>query len=185
MSQRSPYNAPLSGGLVVEASAGTGKTYTLTTLLARLVVEVPHRVDDILIVTFTVAATGELRTRVWETLCAARDATSGRGAATDQARELAEHWQRAGLLEAAEARLTRAIRDFDRANITTIHGFCQRALGEFALEAGLPFRFSVSGDGALAVESATRDFWRREMAGEPVSAARVRQGPQVPVGPKR
>ncbi|MCY4013058.1 MAG: exodeoxyribonuclease V subunit beta [Gammaproteobacteria bacterium] len=168
MSARSPYTAPLNGGLVVEASAGTGKTYTLTTLVARLVVEAHHRIDDLLIVTFTVAATGELRTRVWETLCAARDAAAGRTAATSQARELAGHWRKAGLLDAAEARLTRAIRDFDRANITTIHGFCQRALGEFALEAGLPFRFGVSGDGALEVESAARDFWRKEMAGEPV-----------------
>ena len=163
------YEAPLSGGLVVEASAGTGKTYTLTTLVARMVVEAAYRIDDLLIVTFTVAATGELHTRVWETLRAARDAASGRTAATGQARELAEHWQRSGDSDIAEERLTRAIRDFDRANITTIHGFCQRALGEFALEAGLPFKFGVSGDGALEVESATRDFWRREIAGEPVS----------------
>ena len=173
MSQRdihqTPYDAPLSGGLVVEASAGTGKTYTLTTLVARLLVETTHRIDDLLIVTFTVAATGELRTRVWETLCAARDAAAGRTAATSQARELAEHWQLSGHANIAEERLTRAVRDFDRANITTIHGFCQRALSEFALEAELPFKFAVSGDGALEVESATRDFWRREMASEPVS----------------
>ena len=166
---QTPYDAPLSGGLVVEASAGTGKTYTLTTLVARLVVEADYRIDDLLIVTFTVAATGELRTRVWETLRGARDAAAGRTAATGQAQELAEHWQRSGHADDAEERLTRAIRDFDRANIITIHGFCQRALGEFALEAGLPFKFGVSGDGALAVESATRDFWRQEMAGEPVS----------------
>ena len=166
---QSPYDAPLNGGLVVEASAGTGKTYTLTTLVARLVVEAGYRIDDLAVLTFTVAATGELRTRVWETLCAARDAASGRIAATRQAGELVEHWRRSGMSDDPEGRLTRAIRDFDRANITTIHGFCQRALSEFALEAGLPFKFGVSGDGALAVESATRDFWRREMAGEPVS----------------
>ena len=165
---QTPYDAPLTGGLVIEASAGTGKTYALTTLVARLVVETTHRIDDLLIVTFTVAATGELRTRVWETLRTARDAVSGRPAATSQAQELAEHWQRLGMSGGAGERLTRAIRDFDRANITTIHGFCQRALGEFALEAGLPFNFGVSGDGALEVESATRDFWRQEMAGEPV-----------------
>ena len=166
---QSPYDVPLAGGLVIEASAGTGKTYTLTTLVARLVVETTHRIDDLLIVTFTVAATGELRTRVWETLRTARDAASGRPAATRQAQELAEHWQRSGMSSAASERLTRAIRDFDRANITTIHGFCQRALGEFALEAGLPFKFGVSGDGALEVESAARDFWRRGMVDQPVA----------------
>ena len=166
---QSPYDAPLDGALVVEASAGTGKTYTLTTLVARLVVETSHRIDDLLIVTFTVGATGELRTRVWDTLCAARNAAAGGEVATSQAGELAEHWQRRGWSDVAEERLTRAVRDFDRANITTIHGFCQRALGEFALEAGLPFKFGVSGDGALEVESATRDFWRRGMVAEPVS----------------
>ena len=166
-----PLTAPLDGRLLVEASAGTGKTYTLTTLAARLVVEAGHRIENLLIVTFTVAATGELRTRIWQTLYAARDAVrDATAAANDQARELAAHWRRAGIADAeAEARLTRAIRDFDRANITTIHGFCQRALAEFALHAGLPFAFAVSGDAALEVESAARDFWRRRMVQEPVA----------------
>ena len=163
--------APLDGGLLVEASAGTGKTYTLTTLAARQVIEAGHRIENLLVVTFTVAATGELRTRIWQTLHAARDAVRVAAAdANDQARELAAHWRRAGIGDAeAEARLTRAIRDFDRANITTIHGFCQRALAEFALHAKLPFAFSVSGDAALEVESATRDFWRQRMVQEPVA----------------
>ena len=166
-----PLTVALDGRLLVEASAGTGKTYTLTTLAARLVVEAGHRIENLLIVTFTVAATGELRTRIWQTLYAARDAVrDATAAANDQARELAAHWRRAGIADAeAEARLTRAIRDFDRANITTIHGFCQRALAEFALHAGLPFAFAVSGDAALEVESAARDFWRRRMVQEPVA----------------
>ena len=69
-----PLTAPLDGRLLIEASAGTGKTYTLTTLATRLVVEAGHGIEDLLIVTFTVAATGELRTRIWQTLHAARDA---------------------------------------------------------------------------------------------------------------
>ena len=166
---QTPYDASLLDGLIVEASAGTGKTYTLTTLVARLLAETSHRIDDLAVVTFTVAATGELRTRVWETLRAALDAVSGRTARTQQARELAEHWRQADLQGQARTRLMQAIRDFDRANITTIHGFCQRALREFALDAGLPFKFGVSGDGELEMESATHDFWRRAMAPEPVA----------------
>ena len=164
-----PVSAPLDGGLLIEASAGTGKTHTLTTLAARLVVEARRGVEDLLVVTFTVAATGELRTRIWQTLHAARDAVRDDAAgAGGQAGELAAHWRGAGI-DQAEARLTRAIRDFDRATITTIHGFCQRALAEFALYAALPFGFKVSGDAALEVESATRDFWRRRMVHEPVA----------------
>ena len=124
-----PLAAPLDGGLLVEASAGTGKTYTLTTLAARLVVEAGHRIDDLLIVTFTVAATGELRTPHLATLHAARAAVRDAAAgADDQARELAAHWRRLGI-ESPDARLTRAIRDFDRANITTIHGFLPARAG--------------------------------------------------------
>ena len=164
-----PLTAPLDGSLLVEASAGTGKTYTLTTLAARLLVEAGHGIEDLLVVTFTVAATGELRTRIWQTLHAARDAVRDPAAeAGEQARGLAAHWRRTGV-EHADVRLTRAIRDFDRATITTIHGFCQRALAEFALHAELPFAFAVSGDAALEVESATRDFWRRRMVREPVA----------------
>ena len=164
-----PLTAPLDGGLLIEASAGTGKTHTLSTLAARLVVEAGHGIEDLLIVTFTAAATGELRTRIWQTLHAARNAVRADSAVGGgQGRELAAHWRDAGIGH-AEARLTRAIRDFDRAAITTIHGFCQRALAEFALHARLPFAFRVSGDAALEVESATRDFWRRHMVQEPVA----------------
>ena len=100
-----PISAPLDGALLVEASAGTGKTHTLTTLAARLVVEARRGIEDLLIVTFTVAATGELRTRIWQTLHAARDAVRDDSAVGGgQARELAAHWRGAGI-DHAEARL--------------------------------------------------------------------------------
>ncbi len=161
-----PLTRSLDGDLIIEASAGTGKTYTLTTLVARLIVEADRNIDELLIVTFTISAAGELRERVWRTLQAARRALAEPGAVVDgQARELAQRWRNVGIPDAdAAIRLTSAIRDFDRANITTIHGFCQRALSEFALNAGIPFRFQVSGDDALAVAAATQDFWRQNMA---------------------
>ena len=59
-----PNNAPLSGRILVEASAGTGKTYAITTLFVRLLLEQDLRVDQILVVTFTEAATAELKDRV-------------------------------------------------------------------------------------------------------------------------
>jgi len=158
--------APLDRGLLIEASAGTGKTYTLTTLIARLIVEEGRSLDELLIVTFTISAAGELRDRVWRTLHAARSALGTAASTTNgQAGDLARSWRSRGIPEEdAAIRLTSAIRDFDRANITTIHGFCQRALSEFALHAGLPFRFQVSGNDELDVASATRDFWRQNMA---------------------
>ncbi len=161
-----PLTRSLDGDLIIEASAGTGKTYTLTTLVARLIVEAGRSIDELLIVTFTISAAGELRERVWRTLQAARRALAEPGAPVDgQAGELAQRWRSIGIEDAdAARRLTGAIRDFDRANITTIHGFCQRALSEFALHAGIPFHFQVSGNDALGVAAATQDFWRQNMA---------------------
>ncbi len=164
--RRSAMEAPLNGDLLIEASAGTGKTYALTTLVARLIVEAKRSIDELLVVTFTISAAGELRDRVWKTLHEARRALADpRADASTQARELTENWRGASIRRAdATGRLTSALRDFDQANITTIHGFCQRALIEFALPAGIPFRFRVTGDDALGVAAATRDFWRHGMA---------------------
>ena len=164
------FDRPLDADLLIEASAGTGKTYALTTLVARLIVEERLGIDRLLIVTFTISAAGELRTRVRRLLQAARRAASGAGADPDsQAGKLRRRWRRCGIEDAdALRRLTRAVRDLDGANIATIHGFCQRTLVEFALHAGTPFSFEVSGGDALAVGDAVRDFWRRRMVGEPV-----------------
>ena len=74
---RRPINVPLDRDLLVEASAGTGKTYALTTLVARLIVESGWRIDKLLIVTFTIAATGELRSRIRSTLRDALNAAQG------------------------------------------------------------------------------------------------------------
>ena len=166
------FRAPLDADLPIDASAGTGKTYALTTLVARLIAEEDRRIDELLVVTFTVAAAGELRARVRRTLHEARRTAAGadaQGGDDDQAPRLREAWRRANVTdEQARERLVRALRDIDRATITTIHGFCQQALNEFALPAGIPFVFKVSGDDALAVGDAVRDFWRRRMVDEPI-----------------
>src|ERR687895_418033 len=92
---------PLPTGVtVLEASAGTGKTYAIAALAARYVAD-GTPLGDLLLVTFTRMATGELRERVRERLVSA------------ERRE----------------RLVRAVADFDAATITTIHGFCQEVLG--------------------------------------------------------
>ena len=164
------FNRTLDTDLLIEASAGTGKTYALTTLVVRLIVEERFSIDRLLIVTFTISAAGELRTRIRRLLQAARRAAAGTEVdTTSQAGRLRQRWRDCGIENAnALSRLTSAVRDLDRANITTIHGFCQRTLVEFALHTGTPFSFEVSGDDALAVGDAARDFWRRRMAGEPV-----------------
>ena len=169
-----PLDVPLDGDLLVEASAGTGKTYALTTLVARLIVETGWRIDDLLIVTFTVAATGELRTRVRNALRDALEVARGRDEGDPLAGDLVLRWRDARIdRDEIESRLARAIHDFDRANILTIHGFCQRVLAQFAFDAHIPFGFGVSGDDRADVAAATRDFWRQHIAPESIPLLEV------------
>ncbi len=110
---------PVDGHVVIEASAGTGKTFALQHLVADLVLG-GTPLDEILVVTFTEKATREMRSRVRTTLA---------GVA-----------RRAGLSEEARVRLTEAVLEFDRAPLFTIHGFCQRVLSEHALRTRQPIR---------------------------------------------
>src|SRR5690606_5715485 len=125
----------LQGLNVIEANAGTGKTWTITALYVRLLLEARAAVDSILVVTFTEAATGELRDRLRKRLADTRTAFElGTAEANDG--------YTAALLERVERhdeallRLTSALRDFDQAPIYTIHAFCQRVLGDRAFESG-------------------------------------------------
>jgi exodeoxyribonuclease V beta subunit len=132
---------PLPTGIsVLEASAGTGKTYTIAALAARYVAEgVP--LERLLLVTFTRMATGELRERVRERLIRVRDGLAQRVAglpapAGDPIAMLFAE-DPAELLQLRCDRLTRAVSDFDAATIATTHGFCQEVLAGLGIAADL------------------------------------------------
>ena len=139
----------LDGVQLIEASAGTGKTFTLATLVTRLVVERGFTLGQILAVTFTDAATQELRARLRKRLALAADLAQGLlvGPAPTASedpetaltlcilqRQLA-HEDAARL----HARLRRAENEIDLAAVFTIHGFCARVLSEYALQTGQAF----------------------------------------------
>jgi exodeoxyribonuclease V beta subunit len=113
------------GRAAIEASAGTGKTFTLAALAARYVAEDGVDVGELLVVTFTRAAAAELRERVRSRLTDAAHALRT-GDATERD-EVTEHLL-AEDRELRAARLEAAITDFDAATITTIHGFAQQVL---------------------------------------------------------
>ncbi len=122
---------PLPTGVtVLEASAGTGKTYTIAALAARYVAE-GTPLDRLLLVTFTRMATGELRERVRERLVGVERglglALSGTGGHRDEVISLLADGPRAQVHLRRE-RLARALADFDAATIATTHGFCQEML---------------------------------------------------------
>jgi exodeoxyribonuclease V beta subunit len=152
---------PLEGLRLIEASAGTGKTHTLADLYLRLLLEKELTVAQVLVVTFTVAATAELRDRIRRRLEAARGAFL-RGVPADPSDAalvglLARFPQRS----AAARRLAQAVQGFDEAVILTIHGFCQRVLRESAFESGQPFEIELVPDEGEILQEIVDDFWRR------------------------
>ena len=150
-----------TGRSLIEASAGTGKTWTLTALYARLLLEKQLSVGQILVVTFTTAATAELRERIRKRL-AELLAVYEQGPG-DDALLNALHAQYPDA--ASHRRLLLAVHGFDEAAIFTIHGFCQRALQDAAFEAGGDFDNELTQDDREIIDALLADLWRHELAG--------------------
>ena len=180
------FSFPLHGERLIEASAGTGKTYTIAGLYLRLLLghgangtahNAPLLVENILVVTFTEAATGELRDRIRQHIYDARRAFE-RGEATEGDEITAQllldipveqHKQAAQTLLNAE-------RQMDEASIYTIHSFCQRMLKQNAFESGSLFSNELITDDSKLKFQATADFWRREFYPLSKSATKVIRG---------
>ncbi|SEC93059.1 exodeoxyribonuclease V subunit beta [Pseudomonas anguilliseptica] len=149
-----------TGRSLIEASAGTGKTWTLTALYARLLLEKQLNVSQILVVTFTTAATAELRERIRKRLAELLVVyEQGPG---DDALLNALHAQYPDA--ASHRRLLLAVHGFDEAAIFTIHGFCQRALQDAAFEAGGDFDNELTFDDREIIDALLADLWRHELA---------------------
>jgi len=146
---------------LVEASAGTGKTYAIAMLVLRAIVEQGIAIDKILIVTFTKAATEELRGRIRTRLVEGRDLLSGIVQTPDTT---LENWA-AGVVdkESALRHLKLALCDIDCAGIFTIHSFCQRMLLDQALESGQLFDVELLADISLVRSEVADDFWRNHI----------------------
>lgn len=151
---------PLHGLQMIEASAGTGKTWTIAALYLRLLLERALPVEKILVVTYTNAATAELRARIRQRLLEAQQACAAGGELVDPV--LSDILTRVPQAH-AQVLLTLALESFDLAAIHTIHGFCQRALAERAFESGLPFESELASDDRRVLHEAVEDFWRREI----------------------
>jgi exodeoxyribonuclease V beta subunit len=147
-----------SGRLVIDASAGTGKTYSLSALVVRHVAERGVEASELLVVTFTRAAAAELRDRTRRVLVESL-------AALDSGRVPNSHPWMQVLLDPDEAETTRrreriaaVIANFDEATITTIHGFCQQALRQLGLRSGSPLNSELGESGTAVVDEVCRDL---------------------------
>ena len=149
-----PLRLPLTGERLIEASAGTGKTFTIAALYLRLLLGLgeenafprPLSVEELLVVTFTEAATEELRGRIRANIHELRIACvrgqSDNPLYSSLLDEIADKPHAAKTLLLAE-------RQMDEAAIFTIHGFCQRMLSLNAFESGMPFELKLIEDESL------------------------------------
>ncbi len=173
-----PFTLPLHGAALIEASAGTGKTYTLAALYLRLLLGLgqgaayprPLSVEEILVVTFTEAATDELRGRIRQNIHRLRLACVRRAGGDPLLRDLL---QQIPDCDQAARRLLAAERQMDDAAIYTIHGFCQRMLSQNTLESDMMFQQTLVEDETALRRQVCADFWRRHCYPLPFAIARV------------
>ena len=149
---------PGAGHVVIEASAGTGKTYTLEHLVVDLLLSTDTSIGRLLVVTFTDKGARELRSRVRSTIQGLLDG----GGPRDPEPDPGCCWT---IDEAARRRLRRALDEFDEASISTIHSFCHRVLTEFSFDTRRPFE-GEQVDGRRAFERTFTVCLRETLGGE-------------------
>ncbi len=165
-----PNEYPLTSGVrLLEASAGTGKTFALAHLVLRLITEGDCSIEEILVVTFTDAAASELRSRISKRLEAALHGLEAieHGYANEPPDNILKHW----LEKKADTPLRRrwasllleALEGIERADITTIHGFCRRTLRREALESGQSLDPVLEVESKQLIYEVVHDYWENEI----------------------
>ncbi|MGV7206843.1 exodeoxyribonuclease V subunit beta [Oxalobacteraceae bacterium A2-2] len=163
---------PLHGTRLIEASAGTGKTWTIAALYLRLVLghggeqafPRPLLPADILVMTFTRAATKELSNRIRERLLEAAAYFRGQPArADDYLDALLAAYPDDTARQRAAYRLVLAAETMDEAAIFTIDAWCQRMLREHAFDSGSLFDETLVTDERRLFEDAAHDYWRQQV----------------------
>ena len=174
-SEFSAAQTPLEKGFtVIEASAGTGKTTTISAIVLRLLVEQGIPIEQILVTTYTELATAELRGRIRDTIV---------DALTHQhlpfVREIIKN---AADRKQFERKLKLALQSFDEAPIFTIHGFCARILADRAFESGVLFETELVTDQSRFLHEVADDFWRAHFYSDDSIMAAVVRERLTPVG---
>ena len=169
-----PLRLPLWGSRLIEASAGTGKTWTIAALYLRLVLGHggsagfvrPLLPSEILVMTFTRAATRELSDRIRSRLLQAARCFRGEtppGAADPLLADLLADHPEPAARSAAAWRLGLAAESMDDAAVHTIDAWCQRMLREHAFDSGCLFDEELNANERALTDEAARDYWRAQV----------------------
>ena len=166
-----PITLPLNQISLIEASAGTGKTYTIGSLYLRLLLKAgennfsrPLNVEEILVVTFTEMATEELKKKIRERITDAIDKLTAFSETQDKSAFKNDEFLTAlcdnlNIFEAIH-RLKLAEQNMDLAAIYTIHGFCRRMLMQYAFHSGIHFNLELIKDQSDLLVRFANEFWR-------------------------
>lgn len=154
----------LEGSNLIEASAGTGKTYSLAILALRLIVEKNIPIKQILMVTFTNAATAELEVRIRKFIRQAYSYIKNKQCDNDTIKRVIDQAIIGGCEESVKNLLLKAVNSLDESSVMTIHSFCQNTLSEFQFETGQLDRTEILTDLSDMVEFEVNEFWRKEIS---------------------
>ncbi|MEX0845491.1 MAG: exodeoxyribonuclease V subunit beta [Balneolaceae bacterium] len=150
------FEVPINGISLVEASAGTGKTYNITSLYVRAILEKNLNPSQILVMTYTEAATAELKFRLRNRLKESLSAIKSQNPGSDEfLSELIKF-----PAENAEIKLQTAIDTFDEAAVFTIHGFCSRLLTEYSLQFNVSPDYELLTNDSEVLQDCVDRYWR-------------------------
>lgn len=184
MNNLNPITLPLNKSVLIEASAGTGKTFTIANIYLRLLLGVgclPLTVEQILVVTFTKAATEELKNRIRKNIqqCAdfLKDKVNGEcieGKSYANNLEFLEQlYPHIHHIHEALLRLSIAEREIDTASVFTIHSFCQKMLVQFAFESGVRFDLDLQPNQSDLLKKLSEDVWREQFYPQGVEESEI------------
>lgn len=149
------FDAPLQGISLVEAGAGTGKTYNIASLFVRAILEKELQPTQILVLTYTEAATAELKFRLRNRLKESIKVLEGKKASDPFLEGLEKRYTISDAI-----RLREALYNFDDAPISTIHGFCQRLLKEHSLAFNVSPEFEILANQEELLQEKIDQYWR-------------------------
>ncbi len=162
-----PVNIKIEGKNLIEASAGTGKTYSIGILVLRLILEKDIKIEDVLMVTFTNAAVAELDIRIRKFLREAYNISQKHTNKNENYDPLIEkiviHAIETKGIEHVTKLLSNALLFLDEISINTIHSFCQMTLTEFPFETEQLFNTEIIEDADTLIEDAVNKYWRNHI----------------------
>ena len=166
-----PNKYPLSNGIrLIEASAGTGKTFSLSHLVLRLLTEKEYSINEILVVSFTEATASEIKARIIERLILALKIIESINTTVKPHKidNVLNEWVDLNITSKERALyiaslLLEALERIDNADITTIHGFCSKTLRREAIENGNNLNPTIEKDSNSLINEIVEEYWKKEI----------------------